>query len=292
MDPQAAQANASVVNIAMLCLSAAMTVGTLVLWAVASGASKANDLTLSSVCRESISRLKSVISRHKTVFYFTFSLLVLHQIALVSMALKPVTASDDLVKYGLETAIDGMRALSALIIACGELTCQYIILKTNFTDDTASGAAYKYGKKQFGYMLVAQLIANILQMIGQLLLVVPGLILTNILWITSAVSIGEYRLITAISRSFQLAKNHFWDLAKIVMPFSVIVIAGQLLQEVLSFFAAPKAITTITEAAVTVVMFFVAILSWQSQYVLYKYLVKSNGGEQDDTATKISQPQT
>lgn len=292
MDAAALEETTAILNVLFLALSIAILVATSVTWLIAINVSKDKALTFKSVWHQATSKLVQFLNQHKLVFYLTFGALTVQQIGMTLLALAPINEADELVRYAQHTAIDLARAILSLVVSCGKLLCQFLILKSSFIYDTISDASNKSAKKQFGYLLIAVGLSNLLNTVGLFLLVVPGLILANILWLAGPVSIGEYRAASAISRCFQIAKNRFWDIAKITMPFAALITIGQLIPEAMEVFKAPAGATTIVESVFAISTFLLALMIWQCQYVLYKYLVKSNYGEQDDPTTKTSEPQT
>jgi hypothetical protein len=292
MDAAALKETTDFLNVVFLALSIAILIATIVTWIIAIIASKDKALTFKSVWHQATSKLVLFLHQYKLLFGLTFIALLVQQIGTVVLAVAPLNQADELVRYGQNTAIDLARAVLSLIATCGKLLCQFYILKCSFANDTVSDASYKIGKKQFGYLLIAVFLANLINTTGLILLIVPGLILANILWLAGPVSIGEYRAASAISRCFQIAKNRFWDIAKIVMPFVTLITLGQLIPEAMVVFNAPAVATTIVEAISTISMLLLALMIWQCQYVLYKYLIKSNYGVQYDPTAKTSEPQT
>lgn len=281
----------TIVGFIELAIELAWPLLTVILLVMAYRISSDKTLTLKAALQRAINSLKTIIGQRFILFFCTTLFVVAEQICHQFVPLKS-TASD--LGWGLLSGIgvDPLRMLFGAASFVGWIICQYIVFLDNMLDDQSIDQSLKHDKMSFVIFVVANMSAALAIVFGSFLLLVPGLFFSVILWVVPAVSICEKRGMTAIARCFVLADKEFWTLCKVVLPFTLALSLTASLPEVLALMTNAKIVLNTATALGNIIAFLLNVLSWQCQYDLYKYLVKSNGGEQDDTATKISQPQT
>ncbi|MBP6348808.1 MAG: hypothetical protein KA392_04680 [Candidatus Obscuribacter sp.] len=264
---------------------------TVVFLVLAHRISQDKDMNVQTVLRPAMSKLKTIIGQRFILFFFATLFTVVEQICHVFAPVK-TNANDLIWGFLTELGIDPLRILIGLASMAGWIICQYIIFLDNMLDDQSVDEAHKHGKMRFLLFVVANMASAMAIVLGSFLLLVPGLFLYTILWIAPAISICERRGITAIGRCFILADKEFWSVAKVVLPFSLAMSVTAAVPDIMALVINSKILLASTTAVCNILVFAITVLSWQCQYDLYKYLVKSNYGVQDDPTAKTSEPQT
>ena len=103
--------------------------------------------------------------------------------------------------------------------------------QTTVGDPVDVNESYRFGFAHFGSVFGASLLVGIVVAIGFILLVVPGIIFVTMLSVTIPVLVIERKGITAsMSRSWELAKGHFWHvLGTIVVAGIITAVIGGLI---------------------------------------------------------------
>ena len=83
--------------------------------------------------------------------------------------------------------------------------------------------SYRFGFAHFGSVLGASILVGIVVVIGFILLIIPGVIFLTLLAVTIPVVVIERKGVTAaMSRSWNLAKGHFWHVLGTVVVAAII----------------------------------------------------------------------
>jgi hypothetical protein len=101
--------------------------------------------------------------------------------------------------------------------------------QTTVGDPVDIDQSYRFGFAHFGSVLGASILVGIVVAVGFLLLVIPGVIFLTLLAVTIPVVVIERRGVTAaMSRSWNLAKGHFWHVLGTIVVAAIIagVIGG------------------------------------------------------------------
>lgn len=88
----------------------------------------------------------------------------------------------------------------------------------------------------------------------------------------SPISVCECKSLGAIWRSLKLSKSHFWDVAKISLPFLIGINLPLVILPALKHGIEEPVVLTIALTAVRIFEFFANTLSWQCQSILYDHL--------------------
>jgi hypothetical protein len=95
--------------------------------------------------------------------------------------------------------------------------------QTTVGDPVDVTESYRFGFAHFGSVFGASLLVGIVIAVGLILLIVPGIIFATMLAVTIPVLLIERKGITAsMSRSWELAKGHFWHVLGTILVAAII----------------------------------------------------------------------
>lgn len=92
-------------------------------------------------------------------------------------------------------------------------------------------SSYKYGLARFGSVLLVSILVGLAVAVGFVLLIIPGIIFLTMFAVSiPAVVVENQRGTSAMSRSWNLVKGHFWHaLGVIVVAFLITAVIGGIL---------------------------------------------------------------
>jgi hypothetical protein len=95
--------------------------------------------------------------------------------------------------------------------------------QTTVGDAVDVGESYRFGFKRIGAVIAASLLVGLVVGIGFILLVIPGVIFLTLLAVVIPVVVIENKGATeAMSRSWNLAKGHFWHVLGTIVVAAII----------------------------------------------------------------------
>lgn len=142
----------------------------------------------------------------------------------LAIFLSLLAAADSLVVQGVATLL-GVLLVTPLVTAALIKAAADLYLG----DTPALGGSYAYAFARFLPLLGAVVMAALGILLGFVLLIVPGLILTfRWYFVAQVVVVEDAKATDAIARSWRLSKGHFWRIVAVVVVATLVaaVVAG------------------------------------------------------------------
>lgn len=238
----------------------------LVTWALSLMLSKSKELTFTTFFKSSWTNFVVLVSKRPTLF----------ALSLILMLITPLLTMQS--KGSPLSMLGSLTSASAFITM---LACQIITYKANSPLFEPEGELASRNNFVIGYhLLILQLFMFFAGLLGLLFLVVPAIIFKIYTFMASPVSVCERKSLEAMWRSFKLCKGHFWDVAKISLPFIVCANTPLLILPAIRHGIEEPVVLTLTLTAARIFEFFANTLSWQCQSLLYHHLKRP--GEADN----------
>lgn len=234
-------------------------------WGLSLLLSKSKDLTLSNFFKSSWSKFVALVSKKPTLF----------ALSLILMIITP-----PLVMQPKGSFLSMLGTLTSAFAYISMLACQIITYKSNSPLFEPQGELASRNNFVMGYHLfVLQLFLFFASLLGLLFFVVPAIIFKIYTFMASPISVCECKSLGAMWRSFKLCKAHFWDVAKISLPFLICINTPLVILPALRHAIEEPVVLTMALTAVRIFEFFANTLSWQCQSMLYDYLKRPGEAE-------------
>lgn len=230
----------------------------LVSWGLSLLLSKCKELSFSTFFKSSWTNFVALVSKKPTLFALSIVLMIITP---------PLTMQP---KGSFLSMLGSMTSAFAYI---SMLACQIITYKSNSPLFEPEGELASRNNFVMGYHLfVLQLFLFFASLLGLLFFAVPAIILKIYTFMAGPISVCERKSLGAIWRSFKLCKGHFWDVAKVSLPFLICINTPLVILPALRHSIEEPVLLIIVLTAVRIFEFFANTLSWQCQSMLYDYL--------------------
>ncbi|WWO99728.1 MAG: YciC family protein [Candidatus Dasytiphilus stammeri] len=107
---------------------------------------------------------------------------------------------------------------------------------------------------QFPRLLILTFIINLLNQLGLIILIFPGIVLTILLSLSPIVMINEQ---TSISNSMRISTNMIWKYHKLVIPAIILWLFGKYLVLIFSAFVTPLFVMTISMIILNIIYYLI-----------------------------------